>query len=125
MPAPRVLIVEDSIVSAMMMEATIERKQPDAQVRVCRTLKGGLRELLDFRPHVVLLDLGLPDSPEGNKTVGASPSFAEHANVLAVSGRDDLRDAALKAGAKDFFLKGFATEDALPFIDRVTHLLPC
>jgi hypothetical protein len=41
---PKILIVEDSITSAMIMEATINRKKPDFLVRTRRSLKGAYEE---------------------------------------------------------------------------------
>jgi two-component system KDP operon response regulator KdpE len=118
----KILIVEDSIVSAMLMEASINRKQPEFTVHIRKSLRGALAELALFRPHIVILDLSLPDSPP-EETIAAIPLFREIACVLAVSGRLDLRHAALDAGAIDFMAKALG-EDGTPLIDRLVALLP-
>lgn len=120
---PRILIVEDSIVSAMMMEATINRKKPEFAVRIRKSLKGGFEEAATFEPDLVILDLTLPDSPEGAEALQAIPALRRKSCLIAFSGRSDLQEAALAAGANEFWLKGIG-EDPQPFIERITALLP-
>lgn len=122
--APKILIIEDSIVSAMMMEATINRKKPEFEVRVRRTLAGGLEERKQFAPNIIVLDLTLPDSPNGDETLAAiSDMRKEGSCVIAVSGFHDLKGAALAAGANDFMPKTIG-ENIQPFIDRINALIP-
>lgn len=125
MPGPtRILIIEDSIVSAMMMEATINRKKPEFEVRIRKSLKGGFHELTRFAPTLIILDLSLPDSPTGAEAIEAIRKFRESGIcVIAVSGYADMKEAALAAGANDFMTKGIG-EDPQPFIDRINTLLP-
>jgi PleD family two-component response regulator len=119
---PKILIVEDSIVSAMMMEATINRKKPDFQVRVQRSLSGGFEELATFDPDLVILDAVLPDAT-AEETLAAIGAFRRHARVLVVSGDHELKDEALRNGANDFMGKSIG-ENAQPFIDRISALVP-
>lgn len=119
---PKVLIVEDSIAAAMLMEATINRKKPDFIVRTRRSFKGGIEELETFAPHLVILDLSLPDSP-GENTIKELHRFCEKACVIVFSGHPEYRELVLAAGANDFFGKGIGA-DPQPFIDRINELMP-
>ncbi|HVA50359.1 MAG TPA: response regulator [Pirellulales bacterium] len=55
----RVLVVEDHQDSAEMLRHTLHRWGCDA--RVCQTGAEALDEAAEYRPHVALLDLHLPD----------------------------------------------------------------
>jgi PleD family two-component response regulator len=119
---PKILIVEDSIASAMLMEATINRKKPDFLVRTRRSWKGAMEEFAAFRPHLVILDLTLPDSPS-EETLLKIHLLCEKACVIIFSGSPEYREEAMRAGANDFFGKGIGA-DPQPFIDRITNLMP-
>jgi DNA-binding response OmpR family regulator len=119
---PKILIVEDSIVSAMMMEATINRKKPAFQVRVRRSLNGGLEEFSRFDPDLVILDAILPDATVA-ESLAAIPVFRQRAFVIVVSGDHELKEEALRNGANDFMGKSIG-ENAKPFMDRIDVLLP-
>lgn len=119
---PKILIVEDSIVSAMMMEATINRKKPEFQVRIRKSLSGGIEELGSFEPNLVILDAILPDATAA-ETLAAIPIFRRAACVIVVSGDHDLKNEALRMGANDFIAKAIG-ENAQPFIDHINALLP-
>lgn len=122
MTPPKILIVEDSIVSAMMMEATINRKKPEFQVRIRKSLAGGLEELARFDPDLVILDATLPDAT-AQETLASIPVFRRQACVIVVSGDHELEAEARRMGANDFMGKAIG-ENAQPFIDRVNSLLP-
>lgn len=57
--AVKVLLVEDDALVAMGMTAVLE--QAGHEVRTANKVGSAIRELSDFRPDVVLCDLGLPD----------------------------------------------------------------
>lgn len=117
----RLLIVEDSIASALIMEAQINRREPHFGVRICRTIAGAKEVWATFRPHIVLLDLYLPDS-DGEETIAHLKDFSPSC-VIAMSGDPSLMIPALKAGAKDFMAKAIG-ENADPFLKRITDLIP-
>jgi len=125
MPPPKILIVEDSIVSWVMMEAHIKRKNPDFDVRVRHSLRGGFEEFDRFAPNLVILDLTLPDSPQGTEALAAIPILRKRgAGVLAVSGHLDMEKASLAAGANDFAGKSVGSTSTTTFMERITALLP-
>src|SRR3954468_18959231 len=70
----------------------------------------GLQSVIDDRPDVVLLDLGLPDV-EGVRVLTMMRSVSD-VPVIVVTARDDDADIvkALDAGADDFVTKPFGAD---------------
>jgi len=70
----------------------------------------GLRSVIDARPDVVLLDLGLPDV-DGQQVLGMLRAVSD-VPVIVITARDDDADivAALDAGADDFVTKPFGAD---------------
>lgn len=71
------------------------------------TVAAGVAAAAFHNPDVVLLDLSLPDS-SGVATVQAIRAVTPHVPIIVLTGRDDddLAEAALKAGAQDYLIKG-------------------
>lgn len=121
MPNLRVLIVEDSAVSAFIMKEQINRREPDISVRIRRSLIGAKDEWKEFQPHIVLLDLNLPDSA-GEETIPHFKDFSPSC-VIAMSADPSLRQPAIEGGAIQFMEKVIG-ENATPFLKRITDLAP-
>ena len=83
------------------------------QVYEAETGQGGLTEIVNRRPDIVLLDLGLPDM-EGVKVLRRLREWSD-VPVLILSVRDDAEEkvAALDAGADDYVTKPFDTAELL------------
>ena len=83
------------------------------QVHEAETGNAGLMEIVQRRPDVVLLDLGLPDM-EGVKVLHRLREWTR-VPVLILSVRDDPEEkvAALDAGADDYVTKPFDTAELL------------
>jgi DNA-binding response OmpR family regulator len=61
--ALRVLMVEDDPADASLAQALFDAAGSDTvQLRVARSRQAGMDAATEFQPHVVLLDLDLPDS---------------------------------------------------------------
>jgi len=118
----RILIIEDSFVSAVLYQVKIARREPDFEVHLAANMADGLREHQRFEPHIVILDLGLPDSVTDESLVQIQ-AFKTTSKVLAMSADDTLEQAALAAGADDFMAK-IIGESATPFINRILKLAP-
>lgn len=119
----RLLIVEDSVVSAVMMEAQIHRKKPDCEVKCCLSLTRALEYLKEFRPDIVILDLDLPDSAPP-QTVAVIPVFRQGgACVIAMTGHDGYEAIAREHGANDFMEKAIGSDTA-SLIARINKLIP-
>jgi two-component system KDP operon response regulator KdpE len=74
-----------------------------------------------YRPDLILLDLGLPDS-NGFVVMDFIKELASTANipVIVVSARPQnvYREPALLAGAKDYFQKPFENDDLINAIQK-------
>jgi CheY-like chemotaxis protein len=101
-----VLLVEDSAAIRDAFTILLE----DAGYRVLGTGTGGeaLSLTAEHRPHVVLLDMGLPDM-SGLEVVRALKAGAStrSSTIVAVTGRDDDGDrrACLAAGCAAYLVK--------------------
>jgi PAS domain S-box-containing protein len=110
-----VLLVEDNPGDADFIRAIMNR---DYSVRYhfahVERLSEGIRHLMANKAHLVLLDLGLPDS-SGLDTIRRFHEAVPHIPVVVLTGNDDQAAgvAAVKAGAQDYLVKGKVTADLL------------
>ncbi|GIJ19858.1 response regulator transcription factor [Micromonospora lutea] len=102
---PRLLLIEDDLtIRTPLVRALRERGHAVAAASTAMT---GLRDALDDRPDLVVLDLGLPDLDGREllrmlRAVSAVP-------VIVATARDDEREIVrvLDAGADDYVVKPF------------------
>jgi two-component system, cell cycle response regulator len=109
LPAPRVLIVEDSRTQAEWLKQVLEKD--GYEVKVAVDGREAIRSVRVDSPDLVLLDLILPDMDglEVLRILKARPE--EHfvpVIVLSVKADLDSRVAGLRIGADDFLAKPFA-----------------
>ncbi|MFC2037186.1 response regulator transcription factor [Chloroflexota bacterium] len=87
---------------------------------------GGAEEALaqaqDLQPHVVLLDLDMPNLT-GLRTIPRLRELLPRVGIitLALSNGSAYREAALAAGADDFVSKTALVTELLPAIRRTVH----
>ncbi|MEU1684031.1 response regulator transcription factor [Micromonospora sp. NPDC005707] len=101
----RLLLIEDDLtIRAPLLRALRERGHA---VAAASTALDGLRDALDDRPDLVVLDLGLPDLDGGEllrmlRAVSSVP-------VIVATARDDEAEIVrmLDAGADDYLVKPF------------------
>jgi DNA-binding response OmpR family regulator len=101
----RLLLIEDDLtIRAPLLRALRERGHA---VAAASTALDGLRDALDDRPDLVVLDLGLPDLDGGEllrmlRAVSSVP-------VIVATARDDETEIVrmLDAGADDYLVKPF------------------
>ena len=105
---PHILVIEDDDRIRGALTRTLGER--GHSVTDSATALAGLQRALDDRPDLVLLDLGLPDLDGLEllrmlRAVSAVP-------VIVATARDDNADvvAALNAGADDYVIKPFNTE---------------
>lgn len=107
----RVLVIDDEpqILRALRINLSVR----GYDVRTAATGAEALRAAADFRPDVVVLDLGLPDM-SGIDVLGGLRGWSS-APVLVLSARTDAFDkvAALDAGADDYVTKPFGMDEFL------------
>jgi DNA-binding response OmpR family regulator len=100
-----VLIVEDDDkIRTSLVRALTEHGHA---VSSAHTAMGGLRQAVEDRPHVVVLDLGLPDL-DGRQVLRMLRAVSR-VPVIVATARDDEEEIVrvLDAGADDYLIKPF------------------
>lgn len=120
--APTVLYIEDNLANLRLVQRILSRLGP---TRLVTALQGGLGLDLarQHRPHLVLLDLHLPDMHGGEvlRTLKADPATADiPVVVITADATSDARDAVLRDGAAACMTKPL---DMMPFIETVEAIL--
>ncbi len=113
--ALRLLIVEDNPADADLIREMLPPSGPlHFQVESVARLSGALTRLERMDIHLVLLDLGLPDS-QGLPTFHTLRQAVPGIPVIVLSGNDDqeLAVAAVQEGAQDYLVKGRIGGDLL------------
>lgn len=107
----QILVVEDDNAVAKLMAATMESQ--DYQYRIAATGAGAIMEALSYKPEVMILDLGLPDT-DGIEVIKKIRSWS-NMPIIVVSARSEDADkvAALDAGADDYLTKPFSVDELL------------
>jgi CheY-like chemotaxis protein len=118
---PRILIADDNAQNVELLEAYLSAT--DWDVRTAADGEETLRQVRDWQPDVILLDIMMPKISgfEVCKRLRADPQTSDIA-VLMVTGLDQPSDIdkAVEAGAEDFMTKPI-NKDAL--LLRVRALL--
>ena len=119
----RILLADDDLASLNVLMRTLQRAGFFNLHGVCEA-RSVLKSVLDFQPDVVLLDLHMPgvDGTEMIRDIVALQGRRNYLPVLVLTGdaSDEVRDAALAAGARDFLTKPY---DAGEVLLRVRNLI--
>jgi len=107
--ARRILVIEDDLDHAVTTVLLLREMGHEVQ----SALNGGagLASARTFRPEIVLLDVGLPDSL-GWDVARQLKAEHPHVRVVAISGRSAQADRqrSLEAGCEDHFVKPVAPQ---------------
>lgn len=110
-----VLLLEDSVIAARLVEHLLKSSLPDHTLLKVETLQDGM-EQLDRNPAIdaVLLDLNLPDS-SGLATFKKVHDHRSSAPIVILSGDSDEAQAveAVRRGAQDYLVKSRFDENHL------------
>lgn len=120
--ARRVLVVDDH----PMWREAVARDLTDAGYDVATASDGeqALRIAVAVRPHIVVLDLQLPDLSGVDVIQGLLGIVSTHILVLSASGeRQDVLDA-VKAGATGYLIKSASREEFLEAVARTENGAP-
>jgi CheY-like chemotaxis protein len=97
----RVLLVDDEMETREIISTVVERT--GAEVKTCTSAREALSELVDWRPHVILSDIAMPDE-DGYSFINRVRSLPQDeggdtpAAALTAYARDEDRRQALAAG---------------------------
>ena len=107
----QILVVEDDNAVAKLMAATMESQ--DYQYRIAATGASAIMEALSYKPEVMILDLGLPDT-DGIEVIKKIRAWS-NMPIIVVSARSEDADkvSALDAGADDYLTKPFSVDELL------------
>jgi predicted heme/steroid binding protein/uncharacterized membrane protein len=99
-------IIQDMLAEAANIEFAIDWKQ---------TLTSGLQSLGENKPDIVLLDLGLPDSPQRSASFTRVQAAAPTLPIVILTGLDDETFAitSVRRGVQDYLVKGKIDTDTL------------
>jgi two-component system KDP operon response regulator KdpE len=113
----RVLVVDDEVEMQRALRAGL--RYHDFDVHAVGTGEEAVREAAAWRPDVILLDLGLPgmDGFETQKELRPSTRAAVIVVSVMPGERDKVR--ALDAGADDYVVKPFGTDELVARIRAV------
>jgi len=98
-----VLVVEDSRHACEALRLICQRS--GARIRRAESLSSAERHLRTYRPRIAVVDLGLPDGSGLSLIERLAKSDPRIDGIIAMSGDEALRDAALSAGADAFLAK--------------------
>ena len=82
----QILVVEDDNAVAKLMVATMESQ--GYQYRIAKTGAGAIMEALSYKPEVMILDLGLPDT-DGIEVINKIRAWS-NMPIIVVSARLSL-----------------------------------
>lgn len=108
---PLALVVDDEVQIRRLLRLVLEAE--GYRVADAATGQAGLVEAAQRPPDVVLLDLGLPDLDGVAVLRRLREWSAAPVLVLSVRDQDDVKVAALDAGADDYVTKPFSTPELL------------
>jgi CheY-like chemotaxis protein/nitrogen-specific signal transduction histidine kinase len=120
-PAGVLLYVEDNPVNLLLVEQMLSR-WPAVRMVKADDGRTGLDLARTLRPHVVLLDMHLPDldGPEVLRRLRADPATSSLVVVaLSASAMADEVSAARAAGANDYWTKPFDVDQMLGDLRRL------
>lgn len=113
-----ILVIDDSLVIRKMVEIALEDE--DYNIFTAVSGKDGLEALDKVNPHLVILDMMLPDinGIEILKTIKASKGIP----VIMLSGKDSpqMIESAKNEGAEEFLPKPFKDDD---LVEKIKNLL--
>jgi len=110
-PPPRILLVDDEVVIQRAVAPLLRSHGYD--VEVVATGRDAIAAVVDHRPDLIVLDLGLPDI-EGTEVCRRIRRESK-APIVVLSARSGESDkvAALDIGADDYVTKPFGSEELL------------
>jgi len=114
----RILIIEDDPDIASFEQTMLTRSGYD--VRIASTGYGGLEMVKEFKPEIVLLDIGLPDISGLDVCTKIAESADSYILMVSSHSGEDVKLSGLGLGADDFVTKPFSGQE---LVARVASFL--
>ncbi len=114
-PSPCVLLVETD--EALASHVSLDLRESGYDTVVAQDAVSGLRQASEMQPSLIVVDRML-SGESGLWFCNRLRSLGNHAPVLMLMARDTLDDrvACLEAGADDYFLKPYRSDDFLRLV---------
>lgn len=114
MPGENILVVEDDLTFRKWLRDTLLREIPRLVVREAANEEQALKEVKDFSPRVVIMDIGLPGK-NGIEITKTIKSLCPPAKFIFLTNYDDpeYQQAAEKLGVDCFLSKRSAKTAAI------------
>ena len=106
-----ILIVEDESAISQFVAASLSAA--GMRPRTCGTAQAAGHEIDTRMPHLIVLDLGLPDEDGVSFIARLRASHAVPVLVLSARTQESEKVAALDAGADDYLTKPFGVDELL------------
>lgn len=112
---PRVLVIETD--EALAQHVCLDLKESGYEAAIAHDATAGLRQAEEFQPSLIVIDRVLAGE-SGLQLCSDLRAQGARVPVLLLVSRDavDDRVACLEAGADDYFLKPYRTEDFLKLV---------
>jgi two-component system, OmpR family, KDP operon response regulator KdpE len=109
--SPRILIIDDE--RAIRDVLKLHLKNQNYVIEESENGKTGLEKILTFHPHLIILDLGLPDI-NGYEVLKHLRSWSQvPVIVLTVHDEESVKVKILDAGADDYLTKPFGPSELM------------
>ncbi|GEM_PF-5044839 len=110
-----ILLIENNPDDALIVSSYLKESETlRFEITNVSRLADGLSEIRDTHPQVILLDMGLPESPRLGSIETILNSFPESCIVVLTSNNaEGLGQQALKAGAQEYLIKDKINPHAL------------
>lgn len=107
----KILIIDDETSIRKLLRVTLEAN--DYKITEAQSAQEGMQKIIEDRPEVILLDLGLPDK-NGIEVIKEVRQWSSiPIIVLTVLDRDQDKVEALDSGADDYVTKPFSIPELL------------
>ncbi|MGD0282686.1 MAG: response regulator [Dissulfurispiraceae bacterium] len=112
--AIRILLIEDNPADAYLLEEMLKAADVRFEMECIDRLSSGIAKVKSDGFHIILLDLGLPDS-RGLDTLTRLNEIIPEAPIIVLTGLADeaLGIQAVQQGAQDFLVKGQVDKNLL------------
>ncbi len=108
----RILLVDDDSAVREAIRSMIDQETDMTVVAEQDSLAGVMDSLRRYRPHILLLDINLPDGNGLSVVPDVVASFPSTGVIMISVQKDmDFLREAMRAGAKDYITKPFQSED--------------